>query len=236
MGYQFSPEELQVLKECNRESFFQRSVPIGTGLGVATWFAVQNGYLKPSARFGAGPKALAAVTVGYFLGKISYQSKCAEKIMRLPNSRLGEVLRRKKKGEFFESFTPDGGLSLAPFGSTTDIYTDEGMKANTPTNSLDLDLNRPSNSGLDDIYRASLDDPETNFNDNLPLEPPKSSVSYEELRKKNREEYERKLQSPPSKSPVREEVPIITRQQQPERDDSFERNAARNRYGDVWTK
>jgi Ovarian carcinoma immunoreactive antigen (OCIA) len=49
-NYQFSPEELRVLRECNRESFFQRSMPIGTGLGLGAWWAVKNGYLKVGAK------------------------------------------------------------------------------------------------------------------------------------------------------------------------------------------
>lgn len=195
MGFQFSPEELAVLRQCEVESLIQRSVPLGTALGVATWVAIQKGYLKSSARFGNVPKVFGACVVGYFLGKLSYQQKCAEKLMRIPNSQLGEALRRRKKGEFFESFSSEGGLSLAPFSSSTDVYTDESMKQKH-RNSLDMDVDRPTNHGLDDTHRPSLDSPERNFDDNLPLEPPKSSVTYEELRKRNREEHDKKMTSP----------------------------------------
>lgn len=195
MGFQFSPEELKALTECDMEALMQRSIPIGTGFGLATWAAVQRGYLSPSARFGTGPKVFAAIVFGYFLGKLSYQQKCAEKIMRLPNSKLAEALRRRKKGEFFESFNPDGGLSLAPFSSSTEVYTDENMRS-SQQNSLDIDVNRPANFGLDDTFRPSIDTPDRSFNDNLPLEPPKSSVSYEELRRRNRDEHDRKLSAP----------------------------------------
>lgn len=195
MGYHFSPEELKALQECDMEALFQRSIPIGTTLGLATWAAIQRGFLSGSAKFGSGPKVAAAVIFGYFAGKISYQQKCAEKIMRLPNSQLGEMLRRRKKGEFFENFGQDGSLSLAPFASSTEIYTDEHMKHNQQ-NSLDLDVDRPANFGLDDTYRPSIDTPDRNFEDNLPLEPPKSSVTYEELRRRNREDYEKRIQQP----------------------------------------
>lgn len=79
--------------------------------------------------------------------------------MELPNSRLAEALKRKKKGEFFERINPAGGLSMAPFSGTTDVYTDENLKevdpfkSSGPSNSLDLDIDRPFNSGLDDTYR-----------------------------------------------------------------------------------
>lgn len=37
-----------------------------------------------------------AATMGYFVGKLSYQTKCAEKLMTLPNSPLAEALRQRK--------------------------------------------------------------------------------------------------------------------------------------------
>lgn len=55
-----------------------------------------TGYLKPSVRFGAGPKMFVASIIGYFIGKMSYQRKCAEKLMALPNSHIGEMLRQRK--------------------------------------------------------------------------------------------------------------------------------------------
>lgn len=232
MGIQFSAEELRVLKECDMEALIQRSIPLGTAFGVSTYVAIQRGILTAPGRFGPTPKVLTAIFVGYFLGKLSYQTKCAEKIMRLPNSRLAEALRRRKKGEFFESFAPDGGLSLAPFSSSTDVYTDENMKSHQQ-NSLDIDVDRPSNFGLDDTFRPSLDTPDRSFNDNLPLEPPKSSVTYEELRRKNREEHEKRLQGPFSRPLPRDETPTIYRSP-PERDESLQQGGAKNKYGDVW--
>lgn len=151
--------------------------------------------------------------------------------MRLPDSRLAEALRRKKKGEFFEKFTQDGGLSLAPFSSSTDVYTDENMKAHQQ-NSLDIDVDRPANFGLDDTFRPSIDNPDSSFNDNLPLEPSKSSVSYEELRRQNREEHDRRLSAPFSRPLPRDETPMVNRPA-PARDENFQQGA-KNKYGDVW--
>ncbi|KAI8430475.1 hypothetical protein MSG28_000736 [Choristoneura fumiferana] len=55
-----------------------------------------------------------AVLVGYFIGKLSYQQACAEKLMALPGSYIGQLLR------------------------PNDIYSDAG-----PGSSLDLDTDRP---------------------------------------------------------------------------------------------
>lgn len=50
-GYQFSPEEMRVLQECNRESFFQRSLPLGTMFGVGAYLGVKQGFLSVRINF-----------------------------------------------------------------------------------------------------------------------------------------------------------------------------------------
>lgn len=97
-NYKFSEDELRVLKECNKESFYQRCLPLGTFLAGSTWFAVKNGMLKPNPRYGAVPKMIIAAVLGYFVGKFSYQPKCAEKLMQLPNSAIGDMLRKRRRG------------------------------------------------------------------------------------------------------------------------------------------
>lgn len=74
-------EQLRVLKECNIESFYQRCLPIGVGLGVGTYFAIQRGLMKSSARFGAFPKVALAGTLGYFIGKFSYRQKVINQLI-----------------------------------------------------------------------------------------------------------------------------------------------------------
>lgn len=61
------------------------------------------GYLKPNPRFGAVPKVIGAVIVGYLMGKVSYQGKCAEKLMALPDSKVGALLRNRRSGGFSQN-------------------------------------------------------------------------------------------------------------------------------------
>lgn len=211
-------------------------------LGAATYYSVKTGYFKGNPRWGAAPKVACAVVFGFFLGKISYQAKCAEMLMQIPNSRLAEILKQRKKGSVFEQFTPDQGygtgLSLAPFSSPAESYSDEPARKSS---SLDLDTSRPNISGLDDVYRPTLDNapPIANYDDlTLPLEPLKPGVSYDELRKKNREEYFQRQQqnqlqvAPPSGLPPATRAPVI---RQPELTPE-EREARKNKYGDVWSE
>lgn len=109
------------------------------------------------------PKVIVGVILGYFMGKFSYQQKCAEKIMALPDSRLGELLRQRKNKGGLAGYAPDQslsmGMTLGPFtASPRDVYTDEDIQPANKGNALNLDIEaRPSFAGLDDIYRPNLD-------------------------------------------------------------------------------
>lgn len=229
--YRFSPDELRVLKECNKESFYQRCLPISAILGFSTYYGVKSGFLRPSPRFGATPKVIVSVIVGYFIGKFSYQSKCAEKLMQLPNSKVGEMLRQRRRGNLQESLDAGFGpsMSLAPFSnvSSQDTYTDVN-----PYNSLDIDTTRPDFGGLDERQRPSVDNPI--YEEEMPPEQ-KNTTTYEELRRKNREEYQHKRvgnyrPNLPSAQmqPPQQQVPS---QQTPNFDQT---SPAKNKYGDIW--
>ncbi|XP_055855213.1 OCIA domain-containing protein 1 [Episyrphus balteatus] len=239
-NYHFSSDELRVLKECDVESFFQRSLPFGTGFGLSAYFGVKHGYLKPNVKFGALPKVMVGVIVGYFLGKFSYQQKCAEKIMRIPGSKLGEMLRQKKNNAMYGMLTPDknlgAGIALSPFTpSNADIFSDESLRYGK-SSSLELDTeSRPTLSGLDDIYRPSVDDPSPQFETDLPVVAPKQGVTYDELRMKNREEYMKKSQSIYSR-PLPAEAPTVRRSMGSNDNTEAQRpTGERNKYGDTWT-
>lgn len=236
--YTLSTEEMRVLKDCNKESFFKRCLPLSAFLASSTYLGVKNGFLKPHLNYGAAPKVIVSVVLGYFIGKFSYQSKCAEKLMQLPNSQLGEILRQKRKGNLRENDTSFGspGMSLTPFGnlSSVDVYSDLN-----PNNSLDLDTTRPENPGLDDYYRPSLDNPVFGEEEEMPPVQ-KYTTSYEELRKKNRDEYQQKRMgnykdfsklssptTPPQSSNENYSTdPDITTGDKPQ--------LPKNKYGDVW--
>ncbi|EEZ99819.1 OCIA domain-containing protein 1 [Tribolium castaneum] len=223
--YKFSPEEVRVIKECNRESFYQRCLPLGAILGVSTYYGVKAGYLRGNPRFGAFPKVTVSVIVGYFLGKFSYQTKCAEKLMQLPNSQIGEMLRRRRQGTFQESLEPGfgPGMSLGPFSgiSSSDTYTDLG-----PGNSVDIDTSRPQFDGLDDAQRPSIDNPI--YEEEMPPVQ-KQVTTYDELRKKNREEYQQKrtlsYREPAKSAPPPSPGPTTP---------SDVSEGIKNKYGDVW--
>ncbi|XP_046391297.1 OCIA domain-containing protein 1 [Ischnura elegans] len=240
-SYRFSEDELRVLRECNRESFYLRSLPLSCLFGLGAFYGVNAGFLKRSPRWGPTPKVAIGVVIGYFMGKVSYQEKCAEKIMQLPNSKLAEYLRLKKmRGNAgYESVdTPSvgGAMVPTPFGSDPQYaYSDSG-----PVGALQLDLDRPTQEGLDDMGRPSLDSIGSlgGYDDEEPIGAspagtPAQTVTYEELRRRNREEYEQKRSRPYRQAPSSEESPIVSRPRPPPPDASSSGSAIRNQYGDI---
>lgn len=139
--------------------------------------------------------------------------------MALPNSRFAEMLRRRRQqGRNWDMGTQDAGaataLSLAPFQATTDSYTDEYNKVNflrlsllflnffidinilklLQPSSLNLDTNRPHYSTLDE-YSPTMEG-SNDLNEDLAIPTRKNTVTYDELRQKNRDEYAKNHYSP----------------------------------------
>uniref|UniRef100_A0A0A9YZH1 OCIA domain-containing protein 1 n=1 Tax=Lygus hesperus TaxID=30085 RepID=A0A0A9YZH1_LYGHE len=220
----FSSDELRVLQQCNKDSFYQRSLPMSAVLGTGTFWAVKAGYLSPGAKFGAVPKVAVAVVVGYLLGKISYQQKCAEKLMALPDSKVGQMLRNRRAG-IMES--PFSLVNPTEEPSSSSPSTLKGDDQGPPQ--MDMDFDRPNISGLNDSYRPRIDD--------FPIPPPISqdgaspTSSYDELRRKNREEYEMKRTKPYRGVITPEEVPSALRQH----DEDYTRRRA-DPEPDLWSK
>ncbi|XP_046977486.1 OCIA domain-containing protein 1 isoform X2 [Vanessa cardui] len=211
--YEFSPEEIKALEECDKESFYQRCIPFSSVFAAITYAGVKNGTFKPNPRFGAIPKVTLAVIVGYFLGKLSYQQACAEKLMAIPNSYIGQLLREKKQGR--SGIAPKRAPTM--FGATSDdVYSDAG-----PGSSLDLDTDRPLFN--DDSFRPGSDSGSTPHTDSIPSRP---VLSYDELRRKNRTEYSDSRQDPYKMEPST--IPSVSRAEP-----TPPRPSSTNKYGDT---
>uniref|UniRef100_A0A1B6E3I4 OCIA domain-containing protein n=1 Tax=Clastoptera arizonana TaxID=38151 RepID=A0A1B6E3I4_9HEMI len=234
--YKFSAEELRVLSQCNSESFYKRSLPFSTILGAGIYFGVKAGYLKPSARFGAVPKVVTAVIAGFFLGKLSYQSICVERLMQLPNSELGAMLRkRKNKGGFQDTF----GMDIpSTYGSSVIIPDRKDIYSDVPATFTDLDTDRPYDKGLDDTFRPNVDSTTPERPDDFVM--PNSSqtvTSYEELRRKNREEYEQRKTKPYRGVVTPEDVPkSLPPRYRDESNQAQQSWKPKNIYGDEFEK
>ncbi|XP_061386526.1 OCIA domain-containing protein 1-like [Musca vetustissima] len=164
------------------------------------------------------------------------------------NKNVPKILRQRQsqRGGGSGFLNPDQsigmGMTLDQFSpNTTDVYSDEHLHPDARGNALNLDTeSRPQFAGLDDIYRPSLDTPSTTHVDpDILLESVKPGMTYDELRKRNREDYLKKQQNPYSQ-PLPPEAPVVMRatlQRPPSAsDDRPMKNMQTNIYGDAWSE
>ncbi|XP_049900401.1 OCIA domain-containing protein 1-like [Epinephelus moara] len=218
MGMEYIPtdEERKVFRECNEESFWYRSVPFSVVSMALTQALVAKGTLSASPRFGSLPKVAFAGFCGYLAGKMSYMKTCQEKFKRLENSPLGEALRQRT-GLPPHSKAPQSEMSDPDTPSFEAMFQPAEAPGQMPTNTKDYGYSSDSLMpiGKTDDYSAPVEDEE----------PRKKAILYEDLRLKNRENYEvtltqkaeTLLKTPPEKEPGR-----------PKKD------MKKNIYGDAW--
>ncbi|GFO17910.1 ocia domain-containing protein 1 [Plakobranchus ocellatus] len=142
---------------------------------------VRMGYWSPHPRFGAFPKMIITGGVGYFIGKIMYLPVCQRKILeKIPHSNLANAIRKSKGIP-----QPETPMAIWEGGS------EEGSQAESKISDDYAAL-----EGLDDRNRPSVD-----REVKVESEEEKKSITYDELRKQNRREYEDSLAKRPVRPP-----------------------------------
>uniref|UniRef100_A0A1A8QQ58 OCIA domain-containing protein 1 n=1 Tax=Nothobranchius pienaari TaxID=704102 RepID=A0A1A8QQ58_9TELE len=222
LGIDYIPteEEKRILLECNHESFFYRSLPFSVISMAVTHALVTRGALSASPRFGSLPKVAFAGFCGYLAGKMSYAKTCQEKLKRLENSPLGEILRQRAGMPRHHS---SGGQSELndPNTSSFDAMFQPTEAPNTPSLDGDYGFNpdEPVRAGRADDFSAPV---QSYMDENA--EPRKKPVLYEDLRHKNRENYEVTLIQ---KADTMARAPS-------EESERPKKQVKKNIYGDTW--
>ncbi|XP_072108828.1 OCIA domain-containing protein 1 [Mobula birostris] len=192
-------EERRVFKECNWESFYYRSLPFAGTSMLITQVLISRGILSTSTRFGSIPKVAFAGICGYLVGKISYMRTCQEKFMRLENSPLGEALRQGRrrfshqhqysypKSDFSESTgehqtLPSTSTFQHDINSPYSDYSYSSPESNYESVPFSSTLSESAPTG---IVSAPAPAPESEES-----KPQRKPMTYDELRNKNREQYE----------------------------------------------
>ncbi|XP_065271274.1 OCIA domain-containing protein 1-like [Emys orbicularis] len=136
---------------------------------------------------------------GYIAGKISYMSACQEKFKRLENSPIGESIRQGRRPlphEYAAQKSAFANLpSQSPFGSSPTAEAPLSSSYSHEYSSADQSVSNyapiPFSSSLNESSPTGIT--ERNAPEPVPLleeSPKRKSVSYEELRNRNRETYE----------------------------------------------
>ncbi|XP_067434949.1 OCIA domain-containing protein 1-like [Thunnus thynnus] len=223
MDYIPTEEERRVFKECNHESFWYRSVPFSVVSMAITQALVARGTLSASPRFGSLPKLAFAGFCGYLAGKMSYMKTCQEKFKRLENSPLGEALRQRTGLPPQYSRGPQSEMSDPNSLSFDPMFQPAESPGQTPTQTRDYGYGYnpepPAQMKKPDDFSAQV---QSYMEEE---EPRRKPILYEDLRLKNRENYEvtltQKAETLLKPSPEKgSERPI--------------KEAKKNIYGDTW--
>ncbi|KAK3582848.1 hypothetical protein CHS0354_039997 [Potamilus streckersoni] len=222
-------DEERVLKQCSKEAFWYRSLPLTAAFVSGTLWATRAGYLKP------GGTRTAITGVGIFFcyigGKFSYANQCRQKIQTLiPDSNLAEALREKledksshRNNEFVLEQSPSQFPPHVPTGQ--DLHRGEIHSGGQAL-------------GLDDSLRPTVDNNVMGISRREEkLKDDRVYTTYEELRKRNREDFRHRRSSLSSK-PVDHLEDIQQPAKPPGQKESgfFDKNVTRkkNEYGDDW--
>uniref|UniRef100_A0A8C8E8F0 OCIA domain containing 2 n=2 Tax=Otus sunia TaxID=257818 RepID=A0A8C8E8F0_9STRI len=76
-------EIARIRKECKKESFWYRALPLSLGSMLVTQGLVSKGIFSANPRFGALPKMAIAGVLGFAIGKISYMGECQKKFQQI---------------------------------------------------------------------------------------------------------------------------------------------------------
>ncbi|KAG7264648.1 hypothetical protein CRUP_032055 [Coryphaenoides rupestris] len=201
MGMTYVPTDAEtaVFKECNFESFWYR---------FAGFF-------------------------GYLAGKMSYMSTCQEKFKRLDNSPLGDALR-KRTGLPSLSQSPKTELSDPDTQSFSQIFqpVESNSQSQMPSSTGEQGYGYSAESSMQmervENYNPPAPEPPVQSYVGDEEEPPrKPNILYEDLRSKNRENYEVTLTQ---KAEGAFTTPTVR-----ERERSAPQKAVKkNIYGDSW--
>ncbi|KAB5518616.1 hypothetical protein PHYPO_G00168040 [Pangasianodon hypophthalmus] len=213
LGAEYTPteEERKVFKQCDEESFWYRSVPFSVSGMALTHILVTKGKLTASPRFGSLPKVLFAGMCGYFAGKLSYMKVCQQKFYKLENSPIAEALRQRHRHHQRppQFAAPQSELSEDE-KQQFDVFQSESV-SESPYSPPDFSYSDATHSA----QQHDLHTPALRVEEEEEEEVKRKPILYEELRNKNRENYD------------------ITRTQKIDRD-TPKKEVKKNKYGDTW--
>ncbi|XP_025054119.1 OCIA domain-containing protein 1 isoform X2 [Alligator sinensis] len=233
MRYIPTEDERRLLRECSRESFWYRSAPYSLISMFLTSHLMKRGVITTNSRFGVVAKLSFAGIIGYVAGKISYMPACREKFKRLKTSPLTEFMQKgprciaddysAKKSQFADepsqsAFGPAPTTKVTLPSSYSDEHSSTDQFSNYEPVPFSASLNESSPTGITD---RSDQEPVL-----LQEETPKrKTVTYEELRNKNREAW-------PYKEALKEkQSPVQYSQERP-----FRKEELSNEHSSCWHK
>uniref|UniRef100_A0A8D0BC67 OCIA domain-containing protein 1 n=1 Tax=Salvator merianae TaxID=96440 RepID=A0A8D0BC67_SALMN len=222
MDYIPTEEERRVFAECDRESFWTRSLPISAVSMLVTEMLVRKGILATYTRFGSLPKVMFAGICGFLIGKISYAETCRQKLLKLENSPIAEALSKQRaalpgyaqKPEFTYESVPEAE-AVQSDNYSVDSYGMTDLQSTYEPAPLSSSLSDSSHPGMADEFPQ---EPIPSLNES----PKRKGITYEELRSRNRQMNE---------AGITQKAEISSRASQ---ERLIKPQGKVNQYGDTW--
>ncbi|KRX43973.1 OCIA domain-containing protein 1 [Trichinella murrelli] len=175
VSFHLTFEEQNVLRECARESFIYRCLPLTVVGCFSAKYCQKSGLIKGHPIYGMTVKYLTIFGVAYLLGKFSYISECKEKILkRIPNSNLADAVRKSNPSTIFQ-----GNV-----GKRHDTTNSNGFR-----NEAEGDLVQNKFSDVFDQTEIIGKEFKPDNDNGSEKAESKPKVTYDSLRMKNRQEF-----------------------------------------------
>jgi len=218
---ELTPEEIRILRECNKEGITKRAIPLAIASAVCGMVAGNSGPLNHK-KFGAKPAALAFGIIGYFVGRLSYSKVCLQRVLQVPDGTIRKMYAEK------------GGNLLSEVDPSIQYYapteTPKGQDTLWDTAMPSSDIDVASTSSFDTVPSDYYQNQSNN-----PIDQTQSQnfTSYDDLRKQNREEFSNRFRVQPQQPPSQQRQPQ-PRRLDPQDSQPVEFGKQRTKYGDTW--
>ncbi|XP_015602549.1 OCIA domain-containing protein 1 [Cephus cinctus] len=215
-------EEMRVFNQCNAEGIMKRGIPLGLVFGATAYYVVKKGYVKGHNVYGAVPGTIISGIFGYFLGRMTYTSICLDRLMNMPNSTVRRRLEAAQGIVGYEGSAANESLYMPVSVESGNTSSSDAMNS-----SLDIDIYHSPNNFDGFVGNSENSDLQINkevgLNESISTQ---SGLSYDERRKRNREEYVRSVNQRYSRTAT----PHTSHASVEERNTYQEKT----KYGDVW--
>lgn len=162
-----SQEDFRLLRECNKESFWYRCVPLSTGICALMFYLARQKNMRPKTLH-----ILSGTFAGWFVGKLSYRRTCEDRLINSNSNSPFVNAMRRRRGVYREDLNSDQTLvSDVPPEATDPYWEQQPREENYGFGTQEFGDYRE-----DDRHKDEIQDT-------------KPFTSYEDLRAKNRSAY-----------------------------------------------
>ena len=168
-----SVEDFKLLRDCNKESFYYRCLPLSAGIVALMYFIGNQKNMRPKAWH-----VLSGAFGGWFFGKLSYRSICQDRLVNSKSNSPFVIAMRRRRGIVTpEDYQPDSSMTSDAPPEATDPYWEQKSKTDA------FGYAYGSNDYSEDFGEGDKRQKDEDL---------KSFTTYDDLRSKNRASYKPK--------------------------------------------